>query len=69
MIIESNQFDQIKITITSNIDDFGLQRLLEYIKYIEATSKSKAKQKEIDKLADDVNAKWWKKNKKRILKK
>lgn len=67
MLIERNQNNQITITVSSDVDSFGLQRLLDYIKYLEATSKTKAKQKEIDKLADDVNANWWKKNRKRFI--
>ena len=33
-----------------------------------ATAKSKAKQSDVDKLADEVNAAWWKKNRKRFIK-
>jgi hypothetical protein len=47
---------------------FGLQRLIDYVKYLEATSKSKAKQSDIDKLADQVNSGWWAKNSKRFIK-
>jgi hypothetical protein len=50
------------------VDSFGLQRLIEYLKYLEATAKSKPRQKEIDKLADEVNADWWRKNRKRFIK-
>ena len=35
--------------------------------YLEMTAKSKAKQADVDKLADEVNRKWWAKNKKRLL--
>jgi hypothetical protein len=38
------------------------------VKYLEATSKSKAKQSDVDKLADEVNASWWAKNRKRFTK-
>jgi hypothetical protein len=44
-----------------------LQRLIDYAKYIEAASKSKAKQSDVDKLADEVNSEWWNKNKARFL--
>ena len=33
-----------------------------YAKYLEATSKSKAKQSDVDKLADEINSNWWNKN-------
>jgi hypothetical protein len=38
------------------------------MKYLEATSKSKAKQSDVDKLADEVNASWWNENRKRFIK-
>ena len=68
MLIERPNSDQITITISSSIDSFGLQRLIDYAKYLEATSKSKAKQSEVEKLADEINSSWWKKNRKRFVK-
>jgi hypothetical protein len=68
MVIERNDNKQITITVSSEVDSFGLQRLIDYVKYLEATSKSKAKQPEIDKLADQVNSGWWAKNRKRFIK-
>lgn len=59
MLIERTSDNQFTITVSSSVDSFGLQRLIDYVKYLEATSKSKAKQKEVDKLADEVNASWW----------
>lgn len=68
MLVEQKNNDRIVITLSSTMDSFGLQGLLDYIKYLEATSKSKAKQADVDKLADDVNAAWWTKNRKRFIK-
>lgn len=68
MLIERTKNNQITITMSSTVDSFGLQRLIDYMKYLEATSKSKAKQSDVDKLADDINASWWKKNQKRFIK-
>jgi hypothetical protein len=68
MLIERTNNNEIKITFSSSIDNFGLQRIIDYLKYLESTSKSKAKQTAVDKLADDVNAKWWAKNRKRFIK-
>ena len=68
MLIERTNNNQITITVSSSIDSFGLQRLIDYVKYLEATSRSKAKQSDIDKLADEVNAAWWTKNRKRFIK-
>lgn len=49
--------------MSSSIGSFGLQRLIDYAKYLEATAKSTAKQPDIDRLADKVNSEWWEKNK------
>jgi hypothetical protein len=68
MLIERTTNNQIVITVSSSVDSFGLQRLIDYVRYLEVTSKSKAKQSDIDKLADEVNASWWKKNHKRFIK-
>ncbi|MFI5195583.1 MAG: hypothetical protein ACHQD8_00700 [Chitinophagales bacterium] len=68
MLIERTDNDKIIITLPSMNDKFGLQRLIDYAKYLEATAKSKAKQADIDKLADEVNAAWWSKNRKRFIK-
>lgn len=68
MIIERTDNDKIVITLSSSIDSFGLQRLIDYVKYLEATAGSKAKQDEVDKLAEEVNASWWAKNRQRFIK-
>lgn len=68
MLVERTNNDQIVITLSSSVDTFGLQRLIDYVKYLEATSKSKAKQSDVDKLADEVNASWWSQNRKRFIK-
>lgn len=68
MLIERTGNNQITITLSSSVDSFGLQRLIDYVKYLEATSKSKAKQSDIDELADEINESWWEKNRKRFIK-
>lgn len=68
MQIERKNKSEIVITLSSSVDSFGLQRLIDYLKYLELTSKSKAKQKSVDVLADEVNATWWEKNKSRFIK-
>ena len=50
------------------VDTEGLQRLVDFLSYKEATSKSKAKQSEVDKLAKVVKKGWWKKNRGRFIK-
>jgi hypothetical protein len=68
MLIENIDKNKITITVSSSVDRFGLQRIIDYLKYLEATAKSTAKQSDIDKLADEVNAEWWGKNKSRFVK-
>ncbi len=68
MLIERTNKNEITIKISSAVDSFGLQRIIDYLKYLEATAKSKARQSDVDKLADEVNSSWWKKNRKRFVK-
>ena len=68
MLIEKSEGNQFTITISSSVDIFGLQRLIDYIKYLEATSKSKAKQADVDKLANEINQTWWEQNRHKFIK-
>ena len=67
MIIERTN-SQIIIKVSPRVDTFGFQRIMEYLDYLEMTSKSKATQDEADKLADELNENRWKKNRKRFIK-
>jgi hypothetical protein len=60
--------NEILIRIASGTDLVGLQRILDYLKFRETASKSKASQKQIDKLSTESKATWWKKNKDRFAK-
>ena len=68
MLIERPNNNQITITVSSSVDSFGLQMLIDYVRYLEATSKSKTKQSDVDKLAAELNESWWKKNNKKFIK-
>ena len=68
MTVDRSAKNKLVITISSSVDNYGLQRLIDYVKYLEATSKSKAKQSDADKLAKEVNSSWWAKNRKRFEK-
>jgi hypothetical protein len=68
MLIENADNNKITITVSSSVDRFGLQRLIDYLKYLEATSSTKVKQSDVDKLADEVNSSWWEANKSRFIK-
>ena len=40
-----------------------IQNFIDYIKFREINSQSKATQKQADELADEINQAWWEKNK------
>lgn len=60
--------NQIVIKVSSAVDAFGFQRIMDYLDYLEITSKSKAKQEDADKLADELNENWWSKNRDKFIK-
>jgi len=59
---------EILFRLPANIDTLGLQRIIDYLKYKEATAGSKVDQEEIDRLAKESKANWWKENKHRFIK-
>ena len=61
MIVERVS-NQIVIKVSKDVDPSGFQRILDYLEYLEITSKSKATQKDADELADELNENWWAKN-------
>lgn len=67
MIIERTS-NQIVIKVSPEVDTFGFQRIMDYLEYLEVTSKSKANQEDADKLADELNENWWAKNRNRFIK-
>lgn len=60
--------DEIVIRIPSYVDTQGLQRLIDFLTYREATAKSKANQSDVDELAAEVKKGWWDKNRSRFVK-
>ena len=60
--------NEILIRLSSNTDVTGLQRILDFLKFREIASKSKASQKQIDEISTEINSTWWKKNKNNFLK-
>ena len=67
MVIERTSKEVI-IRLPSYVDTKGLQRLVDYLTYKEATAKSKAKQSDIDALAKEVKKGWWANNRSRFVK-
>ncbi|MBA4407981.1 MAG: hypothetical protein C0397_01000 [Odoribacter sp.] len=66
MIIERTK-SEIVIRVSSKVNTYGLQRLLDYLRYQELTSTSQTKQSDVDALAKEVNKNWWEKNKQRFI--
>lgn len=60
--------DEILIRLPSNTDIVGLQRILDYLRFREVASKSKATEEQINKLANESKSNWWKENKHRFIK-
>ena len=60
--------DELLIRVPKTVDIKGIERLLEYIRFREIASKSKAQDDEIDELANQSKKKWWNQNKDRFIK-
>ena len=67
MIVERIN-NQIVIKVSHSVETFGFQRIMDYLDYLEITSKSKATQEDADKLADELNENWWTKNSEKFIK-
>jgi hypothetical protein len=67
MVIERTKTELI-IRLPSFVDTDGLQDLINYLTYKEATDKSQAKQADVNKFVKSIKKGWWKQNKKRLMK-
>ena len=67
MLIERTK-NEVIIRLPSSIGTEGLQTIINYLLYKEATDKSQAKQADVDKLAKEIKKGWWSKNRKRFIK-
>lgn len=59
---------EILIRLSPDTDLTGLQRIIDYLKFREVVTKSKASEKEIDTISTDSKSDWWVKNKSRFVK-
>lgn len=64
----SRQGNRIIIDVAPDTDLVGIQRLLDYIRFREIASKSKATQENSDELAKESKGNWWKENKDKFIK-
>lgn len=67
MLVERTNKEVI-IRLPASVDIEDLQDFLNYARYKELTAGFKTDQKEVDKLANDINAKWWTKNRSKLIK-
>lgn len=67
MVIERTS-KEIIIRLPSYVDTNGLQSLVDFLTYKEATAKSKAKQSDVDQLTRDAKKGWWAENRSKFVK-
>ena len=67
MVVERTTKEVI-IRLPASVDTEDLQDFLNYARYKELTSSFKTDQKEVDKIAEQINTKWWTKNRNKIVK-
>ena len=60
--------DEIIIRLPVSVGIDGLQRLIDYLTYREATTHSQATQADVDELAQEAKAGWWANNRARFIK-
>ena len=66
MQVESEN-NKIKLTFSKNVLDLSeIQSFIDYVKFREINSQSKATQEQADKLAEEINQSWWDKNKQKF---
>ncbi len=67
MVIERTN-NEILVRLPADIDTMGLQRIINYLKFKEATKNSTATEEQANKLADESKKNWWAENKHRFMK-
>ena len=67
MLVERTKKEVI-IRLPASVDTDDLQDFLNYARYKELTSTFSVPQQEVNKLADEINSTWWKRNKKKLNK-
>ena len=67
MLVERTSKEVI-IRLPASVDTEDLQDFLNYARYKELTANFKTDQNEVDKITNDINAKWWTKNRSKIIK-
>lgn len=59
--------NEIKISFSEKLIDINeIQSFIDFIRFREINSKSKASQEDADNLSEEINQSWWEKNKNRF---
>jgi len=61
MQIERTESNKLVITFPEGVDNAAIQRIIDYFRYFDLTSKSRATQQDADMLAEEANTAWLKK--------
>ena len=67
MLVERTSKEVI-IRMPASVDTEDLQDFLNYARYKELTANFKTDQKEVDKITNEINAKWWTKKRSKLIK-
>lgn len=67
MVVERTSKEVI-IRLPSSVDTEDLQDFLNYARYKELTAHIKTDQKEVNKIANEINSNWWTKNRSKLMK-
>ena len=67
MLVERTSKEVI-IRLPASVDTVDLQDFLNYARYKELTANFKTDQNEVDKITNEINAKWWTKNRSKLIK-
>lgn len=67
MQIERNN-DELVIRITEVIDPKIVQKFIDYVRLKGIASKSKATEKDIEDISNEIDSNWWKENRARFIK-
>lgn len=67
MEIKRNK-NEVLFKVSPDIGQQNIERIVDYIEYLELSSNKYTTQEQADQLAEELNENWWNKNKNKFLK-
>jgi len=67
-VSRTDNYYQIRIPIKDSYNDKNIRKFLDYLKIKKNAAKSRATDKDIEALSEEINAKWWETNKDNFMK-